>query len=122
MSTETSLLDLFEEIDDKFWKIDKVFNKKVKTILSLTSDNTYNYEEISSLNWKLDEIYNFILASILYSDIETIDHNDSKNIKSIAENIINYDRKRSQVHEIKAFEKKIGRQIKVLVKMKLIEV
>jgi len=124
MSTETSLMDLFEEIDvdDKFWKIDKKFNEKVKKILSLTSDNIYNYEEISSLNWKLDDIYNYILTSILYTDVDTKDLDDSKNIKSIAKYIINYDRERSKIHEIVAFEKKIGRQMKVLEKMRLIEV
>ncbi len=122
MSPEVSILDFCEEIDDKFWKVDKSFNEKMKKILSLASSNLYNYTELLKLNWNLDYLYNFILGSIINIDDRIKEVDGCKNIKSIALSIMDYDdHKRLEEFEKNAFEKKVGRYLKKLEQMRLIK-
>lgn len=122
MSPEVSILDFCEEVDDKFWKVDKSFNIKLQKILSLASSNLYNYTELLKLNWTLDYLYNFILASIINIDDRIKEVDGCKNIKSIALLIMNYDDdKRLEIYKKKSFEKKVGRYLEKLEQMRLIK-
>ncbi len=112
MSTEKStILDLYDSIDKKNWKVDK----SLKKILSLVNENRYNTLEVSSIIWNLDNLSNFILAVLI------IDNHS--NIKTISEKIIGCDGEaRLKVYEQDAFRRKVERCVKKLVEKKLIEI